>query len=384
MEDIKETLRYKKEDDRYIIFCDDLDTKEGLEILIETLVKALSDFIRKGNALNRFDFVFSVKGEILNENELKIWELLASREDVHESLLRYFNYTYILSELKHGDIWEKDEYSLAENAIYKCALTDKKFVVEYARMLLVWDMSHEVNQYKEIIDIIEKYGWCIEVEDLIINRVNCNGQHDSEFMREYADFILENNPDLENSSFFIKLVDFIYKSFDTHAEWERDAEYHLPKEFLVPAIERMRSILNPAKDIEISDVVVTVHEAGFKYIKLSRKKEGEDNVYETFWTIELKGDTGRIILSEVYNGKLYVVNWDAWLRVYDMESRELIHDRKFGGRINSSAKISKRRNALILFYSSKDCRYDYINIIDLNELYDVKSLKVDVKFHKVV
>jgi hypothetical protein len=132
----------------------------------------------------------------------------------------------------------------------------------------------------------------------------------------------------------------------------------------------------PFRDIEISDVVVTVHEAGFKYIKLSRKKEGEDNVYETFWTIELKGDTGKIILSEVYKGKLYVVNCNAWLRVYDMESRELIHDRKFDGRINSSAKISKRRNALILFYSSKDYRYDFINIIDLDELYDVKSLNL--------
>ncbi|MGB5988305.1 MAG: hypothetical protein WBG43_00980 [Marinifilaceae bacterium] len=369
-----EVERYKREDDKYIIFCENLDTKEGLEILIETLKEVLSDFIEKGYAQNycHFDFVFSVKGEILDENELKIWELLASREDMHEVLLGYFNYTFI-SDLKYGNIWESEEYGLAENAIYKCALTDKKFVDYYSRMLLVWDMGHEVNQYDEVVDIIKKYGWCTEVEDLIINRVNCCGQHDSEFMNEYVDFILENNPDLENSNFFIKLVDFIYKDFDTHAKWERDAEYHLSKEFLAPAIKRMRAIFNPVKDIEISDVVVTVHEAGFQYIKLSRKKEGEDNVYETFWTIELKGDTGRIVLSEVYKGKLYIVNWDAWLRVYDIETKELIHDRKFGGHISSSAKIAKRRNALIIVYYSEIYGCDYINIVDLNNLYDVKS-----------
>ncbi|MGB5988304.1 MAG: hypothetical protein WBG43_00975 [Marinifilaceae bacterium] len=377
MEDIKETLRYKMEGDKYIIFCEDLDTVEGLESFIDSLIRVLSDFIKVGDEFDFFEFALSIKGEIKDEDDSKIWELLASKEEVHDSLIKFFNYSSILCKMKGGTIWESDEYQLIENALYKCALTDKKYIVAFSNILFVWDMSHEVNQYDEVAAIIKKYAWCSEIEDLIIARSTCGGQHDYKFLKEYTSFIIDNNPDFENSAFFKKLVDYLYKNFDTHAEWERNAEYHLPKEFLVPAIERMRYILNPAKDIEISDVVVTVHEAGFKYIKLSRKKEGEDNVYETFWTLELKGDSERIVLSEVYNGKLYIVNWDAWLRVYDIETKELVHDRKFGGRISSDAKISKKRNALVLFYSCDKYRCDYINIIDLDDLYNVKSLSID-------
>lgn len=377
MNDIKDTLRYKKEDDRYIIFCDDLDTIEGLEFFIDSLIRVLSDFIKTGDEFGFFEFALSINGEIKDEDDSKIWELLASNSEVHESLIKFFNYSSILCKMKGGTIWESDEYQLIENALYKCALTNKRFIVEYSNMLFVWDMSHEVNQYDEVVAIIKQYAWCSEIEDLIVARSTCGGQHDCEFLEEYTSFIIDNNPDFENSEFFKKLVDFFYTNFDSHAEWERDAEYLLPKLMCKPAIERMRTIVNPVQDVEFSDVKVTVHEEGFKYVKLSRKKEGEDNVYETFWTLELKGDSERIVLSEVYNGKLYIVNWDAWLRVYDIETKELVHDRKFGGRISSDAKISKKRNALVLFYSCDKYRCDYINIIDLDDLYNVKSLSID-------
>ena len=68
---------------------------------------------------------------------------------------------------------------------------------------------------------------------------------------------------------------------------------------------------------------------------------------EIVWTFPLTGDDGPIILQEFYTTtKFVVVNWNGWIRAFDVQSREKIFDRKMNGSVDSSALLSLDKQSL--------------------------------------
>ena len=169
---------FSKEEDVYTIYCNNIDTKEGVELALNNIMAALNDFMLTANEYAFFEQEFIVDGELIDSYEESIWEKLAAQKDSYEIIEKYLIYAEHVMKIRSSDIWEDDECPLAEKAVLYASLADKRFIPFYTKFLQIWDMGHEVYQEEDIDAIIEKHGWCLEVEDLIVSRANCNGQCD--------------------------------------------------------------------------------------------------------------------------------------------------------------------------------------------------------------
>lgn len=93
------------------------------------------------------------------------------------------------------------------------------------------------------------------------------------------------------------------------------------------------------------------------------KKSGSGPA-EVVWTFPLVGDDEPIILQQFFTATRFVViNWDGWIRAFDVDSREKIFDRKMNGSIDSRALLSLDKQRL---YS--------VNRTDEGDLFSVFSL----------
>ena len=81
--------------------------------------------------------------------------------------------------------------------------------------------------------------------------------------------------------------------------------------------------------------------------QISVLKKSSSSGSEVVWTFPLVGDDEPIILQEFYTAsKFVIVNWDGWIRAFDVQSREKIFDRKMNGSVDSSALLSLDKQSL--------------------------------------
>ncbi|CAM1369847.1 protein of unknown function [Tenacibaculum soleae] len=211
----------------YRIKTTNLETTEGAKRAISTLTLAFSDFVSCDNERRIFKCEFYENDILIEDNYISLfWTKIAKIKHAHDDIFIFLN--LVKNHMKSGSVTKLDDENcgLGEHALYALSMVDIKFVPMYSEFLYLWDMGHEVMQSEEIEDIINQYGWCIEVENLIIARATCNGQHDFEDLESFEDLIKENVKDLSSSAFFKRLV---YKTRDLvdEGEWKDSLEWFI-------------------------------------------------------------------------------------------------------------------------------------------------------------
>jgi len=375
-----EIKTFSKEDSVYTIYCNNIDTKEGVEVTINNIMAALADYMLTADEYDYFEQEFNIDGEVIDSYEECIWEKLVAQKDSYEIIEKYLTYVEHIMKIRSSEIWEDDECPLAEKAALYASLADKKFIPFYTKFLQIWDMEHEVYQEEDLEAIVEKHGWCSEIEDLIISRSSCNGQADSDCLCNYEDLISENYDDLMNSDFFVRLITAVYEQQDDYDDWKSSLDFFFPDSMKEIADKKMLEILEKQKNEDIKpEYKITFGGYGSEYIMLSKKINGEDNKFMCYWTIELEADADDFVLTEVYNDRLYTVTKKAKIAVYDVLKKELVSEIDLSSRRGASAKISMTRNALVVAYTSEEYYSDHIKILSLDDLSKISSFSFDKK-----
>jgi hypothetical protein len=108
-----------------------------------------------------------------------------------------------------GGLWEGEETQLGEVAASAFAAADVTFVSFYARLLKVWDTSHEVMQGDTIDSIIENHGICAETEELLYARAVETGYGVDQIGGLFP-ILQEHYGDFTKSSLFRKIVETLH------------------------------------------------------------------------------------------------------------------------------------------------------------------------------
>jgi len=106
-----------------------------------------------------------------------------------------------------------------------------------------------------------------------------------------------------------------------------------------------------------------IEQEGVNHVKVF---ESSENEYVNIWNFPLKGDDEPIIFKEFYSEtKFAIVNWDAWVRLYDASTKEILLDYKLNGNSNSSAVLSIDNSKLYVAFT-QDSSQSYLAIFDLS------------------
>jgi len=71
-------------------------------------------------------------------------------------------------------------------------------------------------------------------------------------------------------------------------------------------------------------------------------KRGDDGTRQLIWVIPLRQDDEPIVLNSFYAPERFVVmNWDGWIRAFDITSRTCCFEHRLGGHVNSGALLSR-------------------------------------------
>lgn len=344
-------MNYYYEDKYYHIKTSNLETIDGIKNALNTLTIAFSDYVKNGGRDDMFYCLFYVKGELLEEKYISsFWSIIGKNEDAHDAIFEYINIlkSHIVSGGKSS---ETDQYGLGERAIYALSMIDKKFVPLYSEFLQLWDMGHEVCQAEEVEEIVEKYGWCIEIENLIIERSFCNGQHDLECLEIFEPFLKENITDLSSSDFFKKLLCKFCKVIDDDEELTDLLEF-----YLLPYMhDDARKFMENKKDLDDKKNIVnkgkyrvSLREDQIFYVVVTKEMEGKEICH---WIFDLGTSDERLALVKVYDQTLIIVDGKGVVRGYDIATKQLTTEYDLNAGVNSDrsyAIISKGRRELVV------------------------------------
>lgn len=83
------------------------------------------------------------------------------------------------------DLWINDETQAGNALSFALAMHDKQYCSVYAQSLLQQDLDHhEVNHCREVKEMLEEWGPCKEMGDVLAARIENIGQHGGELMDE--------------------------------------------------------------------------------------------------------------------------------------------------------------------------------------------------------
>ena len=92
---------------------------------------------------------------------------------------------------------------------------------------------------------------------------------------------------------------------------------------------------------------------GVNQIKIFEKQK--NGIYANSWNFPLVGDDEPIILSDFYNENQFVIiNWNGWIRLFDVEKRELIIDYNLNGNITAKAIFSLDKSEIYITLDDKE------------------------------
>ena len=222
---------YTFEDGRYHIFCDTLESRESFKKVFSIIEAIVRDYeAKKGYETDEHMLMFFYENDIhlyppASEKFWKpydnsiFWEKFASHSEYFDLAEEHLAYALEKNKVINegfNTIWETDMMQFGNAAVFNLALSDKRFISHYCRFLHTWDMYQEGFQSDEISELIKKYDWCPEIEELLIARATCDGHGDYEDLAEWEPFILKHNPELQESKFFKRLV------FSIRENWNKD------------------------------------------------------------------------------------------------------------------------------------------------------------------
>ncbi|MEH0154459.1 hypothetical protein V6R21_09965 [Limibacter armeniacum] len=94
------------------------------------------------------------------------------------------------------------------------------------------------------------------------------------------------------------------------------------------------------------------------------------------WILDLEGDAEPIIFCELFDPtKFLVMNWNGWLRAYDIETKTKIFDRDFNCEINCKALLNKWRNRLYVAAEPYD-EAQKVVVFDLPSLEEIEEYEL--------
>lgn len=89
----------------------------------------------------------------------------------------------------------------------------------------------------------------------------------------------------------------------------------------------------------ISEYKIILEQDGENHVKVLLRTSRTD--YQLVWSFTLEGDDEPIVLSQFYSPvRFAVVNWDGWVRICDISSREIIFSDKLELKIDARAVFS--------------------------------------------
>ncbi|MEH0154458.1 hypothetical protein V6R21_09960 [Limibacter armeniacum] len=214
---MKALYAYRK--DFFHIYTGVLDNKETLDHTIQVIIDVIQDYLKTPQSVFLNTAIYKNFKQIEDsENSYNeaFWSIVANFPPCHNKAEEYLVFVLEILKNEKSDIWENDASQLGQQAAYHLALADKRFIQYYAQLLEVWDMAHEVDQAEEIDEIIDKYEWCPEIEELIFIRSTCRGaigQHGREQFEQLSDLIVKHSEPLEENAFFRRLVSAYFRGY---------------------------------------------------------------------------------------------------------------------------------------------------------------------------
>lgn len=160
------------------------DTTRGLAAVFDALLAELAHPAHDASRASHWTFRLtgaSVDGDDADEHLIYGWASL--RPELYHRLTALVRATEVGA---HGHRpWADDEHPTGSAAIFTLVTAHNRYIPEYIRYLRTCDLDHEVDQYQQIDDIIELYGWNNDTLALVAARLGqCVGQAGAEQVAE--------------------------------------------------------------------------------------------------------------------------------------------------------------------------------------------------------
>ncbi len=110
---------------------------------------------------------------------------------------------------------------------------------------------------------------------------------------------------------------------------------------------------------------IVIEQEGLNHVKIFKYKDGR---FVNDWNFSLKGDDEPIIFKEFYTEtKFVIINWDGWVRLYDVSTQATLLDYKLKGKIDTRAVLALDKSKLYVAFS-QDSNQSYLATFDLDTL----------------
>lgn len=168
--------------DWVVLLCSLPDASEqSCAAVVQALVDASRDQLAMRRLDNNEDFFIlhytiwlSVDGKPENAwHESEFWPMAVKFPKLHEQIAQYVrqvNYT------DYSSSFQDEFHASGSFAIAELCLADKKWCGLLGKLLLLWDMGHETFQLNLIDELVERYGSCDEIWQLLAYRIMADGQ----------------------------------------------------------------------------------------------------------------------------------------------------------------------------------------------------------------
>lgn len=95
---------------------------------------------------------------------------------------------------------------------------------------------------------------------------------------------------------------------------------------------------------------IIIEQDGINHVKVL--KPAVNNSKQLIRSFSLHGDNEPIIFKEFYTAsKFVIINWNGWLRAYDLETQERIFETQLGGSVDTRAVFSPDKTMLYVAYN---------------------------------
>ncbi|GAA0194336.1 hypothetical protein GCM10009122_57750 [Fulvivirga kasyanovii] len=101
-------------------------------------------------------------------------------------------------------------------------------------------------------------------------------------------------------------------------------------------------------DTDLHEIII--EQDGINHVKVL--KPASSNSKRLIWSFSLHGDNEPIIFKEFYTAsKFAIINWNGWLRAYDLDAQEKIYETQLEGSVDTRAVFSPDKAMLYVAYN---------------------------------
>ena len=160
-------------------------SEQSCAAVVQALVDASRDQLAmrrpdhsKDNFSLHYTLWLSVDGKPENAwHESEFWPMAVKFPNLHEQIAQYVKQ---VNNTDYATSFQDEFHASGGFAIAELCLADKKWCGLLGKLLLLWDMEHETFQLELIDELVERYGSCDEILQLLAYRISADGQHSDE------------------------------------------------------------------------------------------------------------------------------------------------------------------------------------------------------------